>query len=93
MKSFSGRFISIIKLYSAGGGSMNMFEATPKKVGNSIAFIVPNEIVKANNISINRKMKVLLLPSNMERARKVFGKLKLKRSTQDVMDEIDEGYD
>ncbi|HLD87543.1 MAG TPA: hypothetical protein VJB12_05795 [Candidatus Nanoarchaeia archaeon] len=72
---------------------MNMFEAIPKKWGNSLGITIPRDIAIGCGLSPFKKVKVVLLPSNMERAKAVFGKLKLKRPTQHVMDEIDEGYD
>ena len=72
---------------------MEIFEATAQEWGNSIGITIPKEIVKKNKISAKKKIRVLLLNNTKGEIKKSFGTLHLKRSTQEVMDEIDEGYD
>ncbi len=72
---------------------MKEFEAKPKKWGSSIGITIPKEIVEAEGIQTNRKIKVLVMgkPKGMK---EIFGSLRgWKRPTKKMMDEIDEGYD
>jgi antitoxin component of MazEF toxin-antitoxin module len=61
---------------------MQIFEAIPKQWGNSIGITIPKDIVDKEHISAKKKIKFIAI-----------GSLKLKKSTQKAMDEIDEGYD
>ncbi len=72
---------------------MELFETIPKAWGNSLGVTIPHEIVQKEHLSTEKKVKVLVIGSEMEKLKKAFGTLKLKKSTQKVMDEIDEGYD
>ena len=72
---------------------MHLFEAIPKQWGNSMGITIPSEIVKEERITQKKKIKVLVLGSRMNKLKEAFGTLKLKKSTQKIMDEIDEGYD
>ena len=72
---------------------MQVFEAIPKQWGNSLGITIPKEIVKEENISPKKKVKLLVLGARMDSLKKAFGTLKLKKPTQKAMDEIDEGYD
>ena len=71
---------------------MEVFESTPKRWGNSLGITIPKEIVKKERISPNRKVRILVV-GRQESLREVFGSLKLKKPTQQVMQEIDKGYD
>lgn len=72
---------------------MKVFEAIPKKWGNSLGITIPKNVIENEGISQNKKINVIVFTSRMEKLRKAFGTLKLKKRTQKVMDEIDEGYD
>lgn len=71
---------------------MQAFEAVPKQWGNSVGITIPKEIIEKENISPNKRMKFLVI-GDEKILKKAFGSLKLKKPTQKVMDEIDEGYD
>ncbi|MFH0714433.1 MAG: AbrB/MazE/SpoVT family DNA-binding domain-containing protein [Candidatus Diapherotrites archaeon] len=73
---------------------MKQFEARAKKWGNSIGVTIPSEIVKEEKILPNSKVRMVLMrkPSG-DVFRKVFGTFKTKKSTDQLMREIDEGYD
>ncbi|MBI1972589.1 hypothetical protein HYS50_01130 [Candidatus Woesearchaeota archaeon] len=71
---------------------MQEFEARPKKWGSSLGVIIPKEIVEEEKITTKKKIRFLIAPP-MENVKKSFGTLKLKKPTQQLMDEIDEGYD
>lgn len=72
---------------------MEQFEAIPKKWGNSVGITIPSEIIKDENIELNRKIEVLVIGNRRKKLKRMFGTLKLKKPTQKVMEEIDEGYD
>ena len=72
---------------------MELFETTPKSWGNSLGITIPKEIVEKEGISSKKKLKVLVLGTEMEKLKQAFGSLKLKKSTQQAMDEIDQHYD
>lgn len=72
---------------------MELLETTPRAWGNSLGITFPREIVQKEHLSAERKVKVLVIGPEMEKLKNAFGTLKLKKPTQKVMDEIDEGYD
>ena len=72
---------------------MQVFETIPKQWGNSVGITIPREIIEKENISTKKKSKFIAIGTEMNELKKAFGTLKLKKSTQKVMNEIDEGYD
>ena len=72
---------------------MQVFDAIPKQWGNSLGITIPRDVIEKENISTKRKTKFIAIGSEMDRLKKAFGSLKLKKSTQKAIDEIDEGYD
>ena len=71
---------------------METFEAIPKQWGNSIGITIPSDIVKKEKISPKKKARFLVI-GNKNEIKKTFGSLKISKPTQQIMDEIDEGYD
>ena len=72
---------------------MEQFQAVPKKCGNSLGITIPSEVVEHENIQPQKKITVLVIGDQQKQLKQMFGTLKLKKPTQKVMDEIDEGYD
>ena len=72
---------------------MEQFEAVPKKWGNSLGITIPAEIIKSENLKPNKEAIFLVVGDNRKKIKKIFGTLKIKKPTQQIMDEIDEGYD
>lgn len=72
---------------------MEIFEAIPKQWGNSIGITIPKDIIEKEHITPKKKTRFLVIGTAMEGVRKSFGSLKFKKPTQQIMDEIDEGYD
>ncbi len=72
---------------------MELFEAIPKKWGNSLGITLPKNIVKEEHIKPMKKIKVLVMEETKQDLKTIFGTLKLKKPTQQLMEEIDEGYD
>ena len=72
---------------------MEVFEAVPKEWGNSLGVTIPKEIVKKEHIAPKKKIRLLVIGAEMNKLQEAFGTLKLRKSTQRVMEEIDKGYD
>ena len=72
---------------------MEQFKAVPKKWGNSLGVTIPSEIIKSENLKMNKEAIFLVMKDNRNNIKKMFGTLKIKKPTQQIMDEIDEGYD
>lgn len=72
---------------------MEQFKAIPKKWGNSLGITIPAEIIKAEKLKLNKETIFLVVGDTRKRVKKIFGTLKIKKPTQQIMDEIDEGYD
>ena len=72
---------------------MEQFKAVPKKWGNSLGVTIPSEVIKSENLKTNEEAIFLVMKDNRNNIKKMFGTLKIKKPTQQVMDEIDEGYD
>lgn len=72
---------------------MEQFKAAPKKWGNSFGVTIPAEVIKSENLQLNKEAIFLVVGDNRKRIKKMFGTLKIKKPTQQIMDEIDEGYD
>ncbi len=72
---------------------MQQFQAYPKKWGNSMGVTLPSSIVNAENITPKKKITVLILTDDQVQLRKLFGTLEFKKTTPEMMKEIDEGYD
>jgi len=72
---------------------MQVFDAIPKQWGNSVGITIPRNVIEKEHISTKKKTKFIAIGSEMDQLKRAFGSLKLKKPTQKVMDEIDEGYD
>ncbi len=71
---------------------MESFEARPKQWGNSLGITIPKDIIDKEHISLNEKITVFVLKPQRKKLEKIFGTLKLRKPTEQVMREIDEGY-
>lgn len=69
---------------------MVMIEAKARKWGNSIGFVIPKKVAEKEKLKDGDKIEILILPRE-NTAIKMFGSLKgkLKRSTQEILDETD----
>ena len=72
---------------------MEQFKAAPKKWGNSLGITIPLEVIKSENLKMNKEAIFLVMGDRRQNIKKIFGTLKIKKPTQQIMDEIDEGYD
>ena len=73
---------------------MQVFETKPKQWGNSLGITIPKDIVKNEKISEEESVTVFILKKKKTQSlEKIFGTFKCDKPTQEIMDEIDEGYD
>jgi antitoxin component of MazEF toxin-antitoxin module len=71
---------------------MEVFDAVPKEWGNSIGVTIPKAIIERENISTKNKIRIIVYGDNSKKLKNIFGSLKIKKSGQEIMDEIDVGY-
>ena len=72
---------------------MEQFQAVPKKWGNSLGITIPADVAQQEHIQPEKKITVLIIGNEQKELKKIFGSLKIKKKTQQIMNEIDEGYD
>ena len=73
---------------------METFETKPEQWESSLRVIFPKHIVEKQHLTPNKKIVVCVLNQTAtENARKSVGMLKLKRSTQEILDHGDEETD
>jgi antitoxin component of MazEF toxin-antitoxin module len=75
--------ISVVKLVE--------LHATPKRVGNSWAILIPKE--KADELKLDNKTELHVEFKKVPKMQDMAGTLKTKKSTKQIMKEIDEGWD
>ena len=63
-------------------------EAKVRKWGRSLGVVIPKEKIKAEGIKENETIK-LLITKKTNVLKETFGTLKLKRTTQEILDESD----
>ena len=69
-------------------------EAETRKWGNSLGIIIPKVIVEKENLKQNQKIKILAVETESKtRVKDIFGKLKFKRPTQEILDEVDRDFE
>ncbi len=73
---------------------METFQALPKQWGNSLGVVIPKEIVLRNHLSDKKEVMVIIRDQAVRRKlQQAFGTHRCTKPTQQIMDEIDEGYD
>jgi len=77
--------------YNYIGGIMIELHVTAKKVGNSWAVIIPKD--KADQLDLSRNPKLHAEFKPIPKIQELRGTLKTKKSTEQIMHEIDEGWD
>ncbi|MBI2079808.1 hypothetical protein HYT84_03515 [Candidatus Micrarchaeota archaeon] len=65
--------------------------AKPKKVGNSWAILIPKE--QADELNLNSEANLSVDIDLIPKLNEIFGTWKSKKSTEQLMREIDEGWD
>ncbi len=67
-------------------------ETKARKWGNSIGVSLPKDVIKKANIKPDKEVRLFIQDKKVDIS-KVFGTLKIKRSTQEILDEIRQGED
>ena len=82
-------------IHKHGDDIMQVFETHPKKWGNSLGVVIPKEILDNEGVAEDDEVTVMIMKTKKSTLRDMFGiaKRKSKKTTQQIMDEIDEGYD
>ena len=68
-------------------------ETRLKAWGNSIGVVIPKEEIKKEGLHVDQKVRVIITPVKTLKVKDIFGKLKLDKSTEQIMKEIDEDLD
>ena len=63
-------------------------ETKLKKWGNSIGFIIPKQEVEKENLHPDQIVKAIIKPKEVVKVKDIFGRLKFKKSTEQIMKEI-----
>ena len=61
--------------------------------GNSIGVVIPKEDVIKENLQVDQKVKVIITPVGAVKVKDIFGKLKIKKSTEDITKEVNRELD
>ena len=66
----------------------------PRQWGNSLGITIPKKIVEEEGITLKDELIVdIRKKRDLRNIRALFGKFKFKRSTQDIKDEMKEGWE
>jgi len=65
-------------------------ETTARKWGNSIGISLSRDVVQRANIKPDKNVRLFIQDKRVDMS-KVFGALKIKKPTQEILDEIREG--
>ena len=68
-------------------------ETKLKAWGNSIGIVIPKEDIKKEGLHVDQKVKVVITPVKTLKVKDIFGKLKLKINTKELLQEVDEELD
>lgn len=65
-------------------------ETIARRWGNSIGISLPRDVVEKANIKPDKEVKIFVQDKRVDLS-KVFGTLKIRKPTQEILDEIREG--
>lgn len=69
-------------------------ETETRKWGSSLGIIIPKKIVEKENLKQKQKIKILAIETETKtKVGDIFGKLKFKRPTQEILDEVDRDFE
>ena len=68
-------------------------ETRLKAWGNSIGIVIPKEDIKKEGLHVDQKVKVVITPVKTLKVKDIFGKLKLKINTKELLKEVDKELD
>ena len=72
---------------------MMEIKAKTKKWGNSIGVIIPKEIIRQQNIKPDQEITILISSKPITTGRDIWGTFKFKKSTEQLMREVDKDFD
>ena len=72
---------------------MMEIKAKTKKWGNSIGVIIPKEIIRQQNIKPDQEITILISSKPITTGRDIWGTFKFKKSTEQIMREVDKDFD
>lgn len=67
-------------------------KAKTKKWGNSIGILIPKEAVRKENIKPEQEVTVLISAKPITKGKDIWGTLKFKESTEELMREVDREF-
>ena len=65
---------------------MEVFESKVRQVGSSFGVLIPNEVMKEDNIKKNQEVKVAIIKKDLSLLEKEFGSTKTKPFVRDHKD-------
>lgn len=68
-------------------------ETKLKAWGNSIGVVIPKEDIIKENLHVDQKVKVFITPVKTVKVKDIFGKLKFKKTTEEMMKDVDRELD
>ena len=68
-------------------------KAKTRKWGNSIGVIIPKEIIRQQNIKPDQEVTILVSSKPITTGRDIWGTFKFKKSTEQLMREVDKDFD
>ncbi|MBI2542243.1 hypothetical protein HYV80_06040 [Candidatus Woesearchaeota archaeon] len=72
---------------------MLQYKAKLRNWGNSLGIVVPKEEATKQKLHPDQEVNVIITPSKTLKVKDIYGKLKFKQSTDQIMKEIDEDLD
>ncbi len=61
--------------------------------GNSIGLVIPKEDVIKENLHPDQKVKVIITPIKTVKVKDILGRLKFKKSTEEIIKDVDKELD
>ncbi|MBI2542028.1 hypothetical protein HYV80_04935 [Candidatus Woesearchaeota archaeon] len=71
---------------------MMEIKAKTKKWGNSIGILIPKEAIRKENIKLDQEVTVLIRAKPVTKGKDIWGTLKFKESTEELMREVDKEF-
>ena len=68
---------------------MKQIIARTRKWGNSVGIVIPNAVLQEQGIKDNQEIIITITSKKKTKVGDIFGKLKFKKTTQEILDEID----
>ena len=69
------------------------YKAKLRNWGNSLGVVVPKEEAAKQKLYPDQEVNIIITPSRALKVKDTYGKLKFKKSTEQMMKEIDEDLD